>query len=240
MVELLELYVKLLLRTFASRRWLQWLVALSFILVSGGLVPVLWQGADPLKPTDVLALDLAYLAALGVLLLVFAFVFISVIGIPLLRYGGAWLVLLGIGIFAYQVYGFVRFGGWQTFSLRDFTDVAFLTVGLDESTGWASGILKVFLGTTPLSLCLVASGVVWHVWAKRILARELQDLRDDESERFKPIGEAGARPRLAAAAGRWIPTHLYRKGTAASLQPLATVPVAAKGGKPQRTGAPQD
>ena len=134
MGELFELYVRLLWRSFAESRWLQWLLAFSFVIVIAGVFPVLWQGSDLFMPTDIVALDLAYLAALTVLFLFFAFLFLSVIGIPLLRYGGAWLVLLGIGIFAYQVYGLARFHEWQPFALRDFTDVAFLTVGLDEAT----------------------------------------------------------------------------------------------------------
>lgn len=230
MAELLELYLKLLWRSFANSRWLQWLLALSFVIVVAGLLPVLWQGADPFMPTDILVLDLAYLAALTVLFLFGAFVFLSVIGLPLLRYGGAWLVLVGIGIFAYQVYGLARFHEWQPFALRDLTDVAFLTVGLDEASGSASEVLRAFLDTTPLSLCLIAVGLVWHVGAKRILARELQDLRDSESERFKPIAEA-PRSRLAASAGRWIPTRLYRRRATASLQPLASVPSLGKEAK---------
>ena len=223
MTELLELYVRLLWRSFAESRWLQWLLALSFVIVVAGLFPVLWQGADPFMPTDIAALDLAYLAAVTVLFLFFAFVFLSVMGIPLLRYGGAWLVFLGIVIFAYQVYGFARFHEWQPFALRDLSDVAFLTVGLDEATGVASEILRAFLETTPLSLCLIAFGFLWHVSAKKILAHELQDLRDAESERFKPINEA-PKPKLAVPAGRWIPTRVYKRGATASLRPLAPVP----------------
>jgi hypothetical protein len=239
MAELLELYMKLLWRSFANSRWLQWLLGLSFVIVVAGLLPVLWQGADPFMPTDILGLDLAYLAALTVLFLFFSFVFLSAIGIPLLRYGGAWLVLVGIGIFAYQVYGFARFHEWQPFALRDLTDVAFLTIGLDEATGSASEILRGFLDTTPLSLCLIAFGLVWHVGAKRILARELQDLRDSESERFKPVGEA-PRPRLAASAGRWIPARLYRRRATASLQPLASVPSLGKQTKLREVDTRQD
>jgi hypothetical protein len=239
MAELLELYVKLLWRSFADSRWLQWLLGLSFVIVIAGLLPVLWQGADPLMPTDILALDLAYLAAVTVLFLFFAFVFLSVMGIPLLRYGGAWLVVVGIGIFAYQVYGFARFHEWQSFALRDLTDVAFLTVGLDEATGSASEILRAFLDTTPLSLSLIAFGLVWHVGAKRILARELQDLRESESERFKPASEA-PRPKLAASAGRWIPTRLYRRKATASLRPLASVPSLGKEPKLREAGTRQD
>ena len=239
MTELVELYVKLLWRSFAKSRWLQWPLALSFVIVVAGLVPVLWQGADPFMPTDIVGLDLVYLTALTVLFLFFAFLFLSVIGIPLLRYGGTWLVLLGIGIFAYQVYGFARFHEWQPFALRDLTDVAFLTVGLDEATGLASQVLRAFLDTTPLSLCLIAFGLVWHVGAKRIVARELQDLRDSESERFKPIGEA-RRPKLAASAGHWIPTHLYRRGTTASLRPLASVPAPGKETKLRETDTRRD
>lgn len=223
MAELLELYVRLLWRSFAESRRLQWLLALSFAIVIAGLFPVLWQGSDPFMPTDIVVLDLAYLAALTVLFLFVAFLFISIMGIPLLRYGGACLALIGIGIFAYQVYVLARFHEWQPFALRDFTDVAFLTVGLDEATGSASEILRAFLETTPLSLCLIAFGLVWHVGAKRILARELQDLRDTESERFKPIGEA-PRPKLAASAGRWIPTRVYKRGAAASPRPIPPVP----------------
>ena len=231
MAELLELYVKLLWRTLADSRWLQWLLALSFVVVMAGLVPVLWQGADPFVPTDIAALDLVYQAALAVLFLFFAFLFLSVAGAPLLRYSGAWLVLLGVGIFAYQVYGFARFHEWQPFVLRDFTDVAFLTIGLDEADGAASRILRAFLDTAPLSLCLIAFGLLWHVGAKRILARELQDLRDAESERFKAIGEA-PRPKLAtSSAGRWIPTRVYKRGATASLRPLA--PVAGLGNEPK-------
>jgi hypothetical protein len=240
MAELLELYVKLLWRSFANSRWLHWLLGLSFVIIVAGLVPVLWQGADPFMPTDIAALDFAYLAALAVLFLFFAFLFLSVMGVPLLRYGGVWLVLLGIGIFAYQVYGFARFHEWQPFALRDLTNAAFLTVGLDEASGLANQIWRAFLDTTPLSLCLVAFGVVWHVGAKKILARELQDLRDAESERFKPIGEA-PRPKLAALAGRWIPTRLYRRGMTTSLQsPLASVPSLGKQTKLHQPDTRQD
>jgi hypothetical protein len=227
MAELLELYVRLLWRSVAESRWLQWLLALSFVIIVAGLFPVLWQGADPFMPTDIAVLDLAYLAALAVLFLFFAFVFLSVMGIPLLRYGGAWLVLLGIGIFAYQVYGFARFHEWQSFALRDLSDVAFLTVGLDEATGTVSEILRAFLGTTPLSLCLIAFGLLWHVGAKKILTHELEDLRDAESERFKPINEA-PKPKLAVPAGRWIPTRVYKRGATASLRPLAPIPSVGK------------
>lgn len=236
MGELFELYVRLLWRSFAESRWLQWLLAFSFVIVIAGVFPVLWQGSDPFMPTDIVALDLAYLAALTVLFLFFAFLFLSVIGIPLLRYGGAWLVLLGIGIFAYQVYGLARFHEWQPFALRDFTDVAFLTVGLDEATGSASEILRAFLETTPLSLFLIAFGLMWHVGAKKILVHELQDLRNAESERFKPIDEA-ARPKLAVPAGRWIPTRVYKRGATASLRPLT--PVSSLGKEP-KTDARQD
>lgn len=239
MVELLELYMKLLWRTFATSRWLQWLVAVSFVIVVAGLVPILWQGADPFMPTDIVGLDLTYLAALAVLFLFFAFLFLSVMGIPLLRYGGAWLVLLGIGIFAYQVYGFARFHEWQPFALRDFTDAAFLTVGLDDATGSTSEILRAFLDTTPLSLCLIAVGFIWHVGAKRILAHELRDLRDTESERFKPIGEA-PRPKLAVTAGRWIPTRVYKRGATASLRPLVSVPSLGKETKLRESDRRQD
>lgn len=239
MGELLELYVRLLWRSFAESRWLQWLLALSFVIVVAGLFPVLWQGADPFMPTDIVALDLAYLAALTVLFLFFAVLFLSVIGIPLLRYGGAWLVLLGIGIFVYQVYGFARFHEWRSFALRDFTDVAFLTVGLDDATGTASAILRAFLETTPLSLCLIVFGLVWHVGAKKILAHELQDLRDAESERFKPINEA-SRPKLAVPVGRWIPTRLYKRGAAAPLRPLSPVPSLGKQTKLHGTDTRQD
>ncbi len=239
MVELLELYVKLLWRSFAESRWLQWLLVLSFVMVVAGLVPVLLQGADPFMPTDIVGLDLAYLAALTVLFLFFAFLFLSVMGVPLLRYGGAWLVLLGIGILAYQVYGFARFHEWQPFALRDFTDVAFLTIGLDDATGTVSEIWRAFLETTPLSLCLIAFGLVWHVGAKKILARELQDLRDAESERFKPISEA-PRPKLAIPAGRWIPTRVYKRAATASLRPLASVPSLGKETKLHETDPRRD
>jgi predicted secreted protein len=239
MRELLELYVRLLWRSFAESRWLQWLLALSFVTVVAGLLPVLWQDADPFMPTDIAVLDLAYLAALTVLFLFFAFLSLSVMGIPLLRYGGASLVLLGIGIFAYQIYGFARFHEWQPFALRDFTDVAFLTVGLDDATGTTSQILRAFLDTTPLSLCLIALGLVWHVGAKKILAHELRDLRDAESERFKPINEV-PRPKLAVPAGRWIPTRVYKRGAAAPPRPLAPVSPLGKQTKLREPEARQD
>ena len=236
MSELLELYLKLLWRTFANSRWLQRLLALSFVIVVAGLVPVLWQGADPFAPTDIVALDVAYLAALTVLVLFFVGLFLSVIGIPLLRYSGAWVMLLGVSVLAYQVYDFARFQEWQPFALRDFTDVAFLTVGLDDATSSAGKILRSFLETTPLSLCLIGFGFVWHVGAKKILARELRDLRDAESERFKPISEA-PRPKLATSGARWIPTRVYKRGATASLRPLASAPSLGKEPKLPETDA---
>ncbi len=219
MGDLVALYIKLLLRSFAGTRWLQWLLGVSLIVVVVGLIPVAWRGGDVLLPFSILALDLPYTAALSVLLLVFAFVFVTVVGIPVFRYGGVWLMSLGIGVFGYQLYGYVRFEEWQSFALRDFTDVAFLTVGLGSATGWLKGILRAFLEQTPLSLSLVACGVVWHVWAKKALDYELQDLKGIERERLKPMDEARPQPRLAIPPGRWLPTRLYRRTAEKAVQP---------------------
>lgn len=243
MADLLGLYVKLLLRFFAESRWLHWLLGVSLIVVIAGLIPALWRGGDVLLPFGISGLDLPYSAALSVLLLVFAFVFVSVVGIPLFRYGGVWLTILGIGILGYQLYGYVRFDVWQSFALRDFTDVAFLTLGLDGATGWVKRILRAFLGETPLSLSLIACGMVWHVWARKMLDHELDDLKDAERERLKPMDERRARPKLAVWPGHWIPTRLYRRKTAEASRPSVAVPILVSKGhekRPQKTGVRHD
>jgi hypothetical protein len=229
MVDLLGLYSNLLLRSFAESRWLHWLLGISFAAVVAGLVPVLWRGGDVLLPFGILGLDLAYVAALAMLFLFFAVTVVSLIGIPLLRYGGVWLMILGIGIFGYQVYGYAKFDEWQSFPLRDFTDVLFLTMGLDGATGWAKRILRAFVEETPLSLSLIACGVVWHVYARRILDHELQALKGAESQRLKPMDEARARPKLAVSPGRWIPTRLYRRTPPELRKPVHVAPMASKG-----------
>ncbi|MFQ6024131.1 MAG: hypothetical protein ACE5NW_15545 [Acidiferrobacterales bacterium] len=190
MFELLRLYFKFVFLSVGKRWWLQWILGVSFIVVVLGLIPILREGADPLMPFGVSVLDLAYGAALCVLFLGFAFVLVSVIGIPLFRYNGVCLILLGIGVLGYQVYGFVRLGEWQPFSIRDFTDALFLTWSLDQPTGWAKAILKEFLEETALSLFFIACGMVWHFAAKKILDNELRDLKEAESEGLAPFGEA--------------------------------------------------
>ena len=237
MSDLLGLYVKLLSRTFAESRWLHWLLGVSLMVVVAGLVAVLGRGGDVLRPFGILGFDLPYSVALSVLFLFLTFVCVSVVGVPLFRYGGLWLVLLGIGVFAFQIYGYMRHDEWQSFALRDFTDVAFLTVALDETTGWVKGILREFLAQTPLSLFLIACGVVWHVGAKKAFNYELQDLKAGERQRLKPPDEARARPKLAASPGRWIPRRLYRRSTANSIQPPSAVPLFgdAQRGRPQAT-----
>lgn len=237
MTDLLGLYLKLLLRFFTESRWLHWLLGISSLVVIAGLITVLWRGGDMLLPFGLLGLDLPYSAALSVLILIFAFVFVSVVGIPAFRYGGVWLMILGIGIFGYQLYGYVRFDAWQPFALREFTDVAFLTVGLDGANGWLKRILRAFLEQTPLSLSLITCGVVWHVCARKALDYELQDLKGAECERLKPMDEARPQPKLAVPPGRWLPTRLYRRTAANPIQPAGAVPLfgGAKRSKPQAT-----
>ena len=223
MTDLLGLYVKLLSRTFAESRWLHWLLGVSLMAVVAGLVAALGRGGDALRPFGILGFDLPYAAALGVLFLFLAFVFISVVGLPLFRYGGLWLVILGIGVFAFQIYGYVQFDAWQPFALRDFTDAAFLTVALDDASGWAKRVLRAFLAQTPLSVSLIACGVLWHVGAKKAFNYELRDLKASERQRLKPPDEARVRPKLAISPGRWIPTRLYRRSAANSVQSPSAV-----------------
>lgn len=184
MFGLLKLYFKLLFLSVAKSGWLRWLLKISFIVVLIGLIPTLLRDADPIFPFGIAALDLAFITALCFLLSGFAVVVMLMIGIPLIRYGGDLVMLLGIGLFGYQVYRFVRFGDWQSFSLRDLTEVLLLTWNLDKPTGWVQlkEILASILAQTPLSLFLIVAGGIWILSTKKLLDNALQNLQGYERE----------------------------------------------------------
>ncbi len=177
MREILTFNLRFLYASIDQNRWPRWFLEAAFVVVAVGLVSVLGKGADPLMPFGISALDLTYLASVGVLLVVLALVFVSVIGIPLFRYNGVLLMLAGIGVFEYQIYEYMKLGWWQPFPLRDFTDALFLTWTLDQSTGWPVVILRNFLEQTALSIFLIAIGALWHALANKFLDTTLRDIR---------------------------------------------------------------
>jgi len=192
MRDVVEFCLRFLFLSVSNNRWLRWFLEAAFVIVAVGLVSVLGKDADLLMPFGITALDLTYLASLGVLLFVLALVFVSVIGIPLFRYNGVLLILAGIGVLEYQVYEYMKLGWWQSFPLRDFTDALFVTWTLDQSTGWPAVLLRNFLEETALSIFLIAIGALWHVIAKQLLDNALQEIRAVESERSTPVEETVA------------------------------------------------
>lgn len=194
MREILTFNLGFLYASIEQNRWLRWSLEAAFVVAAVGLISILSKNADPIMPFGITALDLTYLASLGVLVFVLGLVVISVIGIPLFRYNGVLLMLAGIGVFEYQVYEYMKLGWWQPFPLRDLTDVLFLTGSLDQSTGWSAVLLKNFLGETALSIFLIAIGAMWHALANKFLDTILRDIRTIAHETVAPDQELPAEP----------------------------------------------
>ncbi len=192
MRDVVEFCLRFLFLSVGNNRWLRWFLEAAFVVVAVGLVSVLGKDADLLMPFAITALNLTYLASLGVLLFILALVFVSVIGIPLFRYNGVLLMLAGIGVFEYQVYEYMKLGWWQPFPLRDFTDALFLTWTLDQSTDWPAVLLRNFLEETALSIFLIAIGALWYALANKFLDTTLRDIRLIECETLAPDEELPA------------------------------------------------
>ena len=197
MREIVTFSLRFLYASIDQNRWLRWFLEAAFVVVAVGLVSVLREDADLVMPFGIAALDLTYLASLGVLLFVLALVFVSVIGIPLFRYSGVLLMLAGIGVFEYQVYEYMKLGWWQPFPLRDFTDALFLTWTLDQSTGWPAVLLRNFLQETALSISLIGIGALWHALANKFLDTTLHDIRVLNRETLGPVEELSAEQAIA-------------------------------------------
>ncbi len=197
MRDVVEFCLRFLFLSVSNNRWLRWFLEAALVVVAVGLVSVLAKDADPLMPFGITALDLTYLASLGVLLFVLALVFVSVVGVPLFRCNGVLLMLAGIGVFEYQVYEYMKLGWWQPFPLRDFTDALFVTWTLDQSTGWPAVLLRNFLEETALSIFLIAIGALWHALANKFLDTTLRDIRAIACETLVPDEELPAEQAVA-------------------------------------------
>lgn len=207
MREILTFNLRFLYASIDQSRWLRWFLEAAFVVVAVGLVSVLGKDADLLMPFAITALDLTYLASLGVLLFVLALVIVSVIGIPLFRYNGVLLMLAGIGVFEYQVYEYMKLGWWQPFPLRDFTDALFLTWTLDQSTGWPAVLLRNFLEETALSIFLIAIGALWYALANKFLDTTLHDIRSIECETLASDEELAVEQAVVALEPATSPSH---------------------------------